>query len=145
MEKSNKVNKEKVRYQFERLCRIVLHGVAVDCYRHMGYRREHETLFSELPEGVLEGFSAEDEYEADQYLFHVCGYEVAVRDGRIAQALNSLTERKREVILLFYFLGMNSTEVAKTLGLSCSTVHGHRVRALEILQEAIENYAERKD
>lgn len=37
-----------IRHRFDRLCQMSLKGEAINYYRHMDYRREHEAMFSEL-------------------------------------------------------------------------------------------------
>ena len=52
-------------------------------------------------------------------------------------ALKKLTERKRDVILLYFFMDMNDVEIAKSMNLVRSTVCEHRKRSLEILKEIL--------
>ena len=80
----------------------------------------------------------EDEYDLDTCIFHVFGYEVEVKDALIAEALNLLTDKKREVMLLAYFLDMSDTEIAKLLNLRQSTIHYHRTSSLKSLKEFLE-------
>lgn len=42
-----------IRHRFDRLCQMSLKGEAINYYRHMDYRREHEAMFSELSEKEL--------------------------------------------------------------------------------------------
>lgn len=69
--------------------------------------------------------------------FQVLEYDIEVRDPRIAMALKKLTERKRDVILLYFFMDMNDVEIAESMNLVCSTVCEHRKRSLEILKEIL--------
>ena len=66
------------------------------------------------------------------------GYDVVVKDALLAEALKALTERKRDVILLSYFMEMNDADIARKLNLVRSTVHEHRTRSLEILKAMLE-------
>ena len=52
-----------IRHRFDRLCQMSLKGEAINYYRHMDYRREHEAMFSELSEKELNrcGYSKGDE------------------------------------------------------------------------------------
>lgn len=67
--------------------------------------------------------------------FKVLEYDIEVRDPRIAMALKKLTERKRDIILLYFFMDMNDVEIAESMNLVRSTVCEHRKRSLEILKE----------
>ena len=61
-----------------------------------------------------------------------------ILDALLAEALKALTERKRDVILLSYFMEMNDADIARKLNLVRSTVHEHRTRSLEILKAMLE-------
>ena len=104
MEESFSCDTERVSHQFDRFCQKILKGEIANYYREIKNRKKHEVSFSDLPEKELENFVVLDEYETDNYLFRVLGYDIEVRDALIAEALGSLSERKREIILLSFFL-----------------------------------------
>lgn len=52
-----------IRHRFDRLCQMSLKGEAINYYRHMDYRREHEAMFSELSEKELNQLFVMDEYQ----------------------------------------------------------------------------------
>ena len=72
--------------------------------------------------------------------FTVHGYDIEVKDTLIAEALQALSERKRNVILLSYFLEMSDADIASER--VRSTVHEHRTRSLEILRKIMEGKAD---
>ena len=84
-----------IRHRFDRLCQMSLKGEAINYYRHMDYRREHEAMFSELSEKELNQLSVMDEYGVENSHFTVHGYDIEVKDNLIAEALQALSERKR--------------------------------------------------
>ena len=131
MEESFSCDTERVSHQFDRFCQKILKGEIANYYREIKNRKKHEVSFSDLPEKELENFVVLDEYETDNYLFRVLGYDIEVRDALIAEALGSLSERKREIILL-------SFEIARALHLVQSTVHAHKKRSLELLRKLME-------
>ncbi len=134
-------SEEGFRHRFDRLCQIALKGEAINYYKHMDYRRKHEILFSELSEKELRELSTLDEYGAENVHFQVQGYDIEVKNTLIAEALQTLTQRKRDVILLSYFMGMSDAEIAREMNLVRSTIHEHRTRSLEILKEVMEGLA----
>lgn len=67
-----------------------------------------------------------------------CEYDVKVKSSLLAEALNALTDRKREVILLSYFMEMSDAAIARKMNLVRSTVHEHRTRSLELLKQIME-------
>lgn len=56
----------------------------------------------------------------------------------IKEALKSLPEKKRNVILLSFFLDMTDTEIAKYMNLVRSTIHHHRTSSLIALKKIME-------
>ena len=53
MEKPSYHDELTIRHRFDRLCQMSLKGEAINYYRHMDYRKEHEAMFSELSEKEL--------------------------------------------------------------------------------------------
>lgn len=112
-----------IRHQFDRLCQMALKGEAVNYYKHMDYRRKHEVAFSELSEKELSKLFTMDEYGTEYHHFEVHGYDIEVKNTLIAEALKELTERKRNVILLSYFMEMSDADIAREMNLVRSTIH----------------------
>lgn len=75
----------------------------------------------------------------DQVQFHVMGYEVVVNDINIAKALQTLPQKKRDVILLSFFLEMSDAEIADLMNLVRSTIYHHRQSSLKSLRKAMED------
>ena len=135
MDQSSSQDELTVRHQFDRLCQLSLDGEAANYYRHMEYRRRHEVNFSDLSERELNRISVMDEYDLGDYHFQVLGYDIEVKDALLAETLQDLTERKRNVVLLSYFLEMSDTEIAREMKLVHSTIREHRIRSLELLKK----------
>lgn len=138
MEQSSSYDETAVRHQFDRKCKLALVGEVVDYDRHMDYRRKHEILFSELSECQAGELSVLDEYNETSYFFKACEYDVRVKGSLLVEALNALTDRKREVILLSYFMEMSDVAIARKMNHVRSTVHEHRTRSLELLKQIME-------
>ena len=125
--------------QFDRLCKMALKGEAVDYHRHMAYLEKHEVMLSELSEHEQNQMFTEDEYSVENQWFRVVDYDIEVKDTLIAEALLALSERKRDVILLSYFMDMSDAEIARKMNLVRCTVREHRVRSLELLRKIMED------
>lgn len=138
MGKSPSQFEETIRHQFDRVCKLALKGEKIDYIRHMEYLRKNEVMLSELSQKELDHLSVEDEYTLESYKFQALNYDIEVKDSLIAEALTSLTKKKREVILLSYFVGMSDAEIARKMKLVRSTVNEHRKRSLEILKKVME-------
>ena len=140
MGKSSSNDELTIRNQFDRICKLALKGEAVDYYRHIAYRQEHEVLLSELSQKEQNRLFTVDEYKAENKCFQVLGYDIEVKDALLAEAIQSLSEKKRKVVLLSYFKDMSDAEIARVMNLVRSTVHEHRRRSLELMKEIMEEY-----
>ena len=55
------------------------------------------------------------EYPCERFCFQVQGYNIPIRNEILANALVKLSEKKRDIILLAYFLDMTDQEIADKL------------------------------
>lgn len=69
MGKSSSNDELTIRNQFDRICKLALKGEAVDYYRHIAYRQEHEVLLSELSQKEQNRLFTVDEYKAENKCF----------------------------------------------------------------------------
>ena len=142
MGKSPSQFEETIRHQFDRICKLALKGEKIDYIRHMEYLHKNEVMISELSQEELNQLFVQDEYDLESFRFQVLNYDIEVKDSSIAEALTLLTKKKRDVILLSYFMGMSDAEIARKMKLVRSTVNEHRRRSLEILKEVMEEKAD---
>ena len=138
MVQSSKEKMRTVRHQFDYFCKKILHGEKVNYEREMEYRGKHEISFSQLTQEELGQLNSMDEYTAEETMFRVLDYDVVVKDDLISEALKTLPEKKRNVILLSFFMDMTDTEIAKRMNLVRSTIHHHRVSSLRTLKKVME-------
>lgn len=144
MEQSSSCDELTIQNQFDRICKLALKGEKVDYLRNINYRQKHEVMLSELSEKELNQLSIMDEYNVENHYFQVLGYDIEVKDALIAEALQSLTEKKRNVILLSYFMEMSDADIAREMNLVRSTIHEHRKRSLEMLKQIMEGNTDEK-
>ena len=138
MEKLSSQDELTVMHQFDRLCQLALDGEAADYFRHLEYRANYEVNFSDMTEQELDSIFVMDEYNLDNSHFQVLGYDIEVKDTLLVEALQALTEKKRNVVLLSYFLEMTDVEIARKMNLVHSTIREHRTRSLELLKKLME-------
>ena len=81
-----------------------------------------------------------DKYTVENKCFRVLGYDIEVKDTLLAEAIQSLSENKRKVVLLSYFMDMSDADIARMMNLVRSTVYEHRKRSLELMKEMMEEY-----
>lgn len=132
------LDKEKLIYQFDTYCKRTLRNERIDYYRQKQYRMNNEIFLSDLEERLLEKYFV----TSDTYMlgdtFTVSGYKIEVYDECLAKALHRLPEKKRTVILMSFYLGMNDTEIGRTLNRAASSIHTRRVSALFMLRKMME-------
>ena len=81
-----------------------------------------------------------DEYAVESYSLIDVQFDAKIKDELLAKAIETLTDRKKEVIFLAYFQGMSDAAIARKLNLVRSTVCEHRTRSLELLKNTMEEY-----
>ena len=65
---------------------------------------------------------------------------LAAEDQRaVLEALRSLPDRQRDVLVLRFYLDLSESEIATTLGIGAGTVKTHTRRGLEALAQQLEN------
>ena len=109
------------RHQYDALAKKTIVGEAKSYRRTLAKRAAREVTFSDLSESELAQLFTMDEYESDYYRFQVSGFDVLVKNELLAEALNALPERKRDIVLLSYFLDMSDAEMRTPLGEITST------------------------
>jgi DNA-directed RNA polymerase specialized sigma24 family protein len=110
----------------------------------MDNRRKREITLSELSEEEFEKFATIDEYFFEYQHFSVLDYDIKVRNELLAEALNDLTDRRRSVVLLSYFLDMSDTDIARRMNLVRSTVNEHKKISIKMLRKIMEKRTNEK-
>ena len=136
--------------QFDSFCKTVLRNEANDYKREQKRLQKHEVCFSELNQEQLKQFKIADEWMQDEWMesaemFHIFEYDIEVKDELLCEALNSLSETKRNVILLSFFIEMKDKEIAKQLNLVPSTIFHHKTSSLQKLKKFIEELENEKN
>lgn len=90
-------DKERIQHQYDALAKKTLVGEAKSHRRTLAKRAAREVPFSDLSESELAQLFTTDEYESDYFRFQVSGFDVLVKNELLAEALNALPERKRDM------------------------------------------------
>ena len=139
-------DKERIQHQYDALAKKTLVGEAKSHRRTLAKRAAREVTFSDLSESELAQLFTTDEYESDYFRFQVSGFDVLVKNELLAEALNALPERKRDIILLIillsYFLDMSDAEIGELLNVVRTTVFRHRKSALAKIKQYLEGKAD---
>lgn len=143
MEQSSFRNKITVMHQYDCLCKMALKSEVINYKKHMAYRQKWEVMLSELSAKELSRLFTMDKYDLETYRFQVLDYDIEVTDTLIAEALHTLTEKKRNVVLLSYFMDMSDADIARKMNLVRSTISEHRKRSLELMRKIMEETNEK--
>lgn len=135
--KLNRREKEIVRRKFCAYCIKVLHGEALNYLAELERQRKREVNFSELLQKDLDALYCCDDYDMADH-FTVMGKQIPVHDEWISEALKKLPAKKREIILMLYFLDMTEKEIADCLKLVQSTIHYHKDDSLRLMRKLME-------
>ena len=73
--------------------------------------------------------------------FEMDGFTVRIENSLLAEALENLDGKKRDVILRYYFLGFDDTEISKILEVNRSTIQRRRHAGLEFIKKFMEEEA----
>ena len=130
-----------VRRQFSSFCKKVIHNAAYD-YKmtHIDKRNLMEIFMDDLYEEDREYLKTMDIYDSDYEHFEVAGMNLKAqfKDERLLHAINNLSARQKEVLLLSVVEEETDTRIAEILNLDRSTVSEHRRKALAQLKKYLE-------
>ena len=124
-----------IRCAFNGFCKRTLKNEAINAQRDIKKQQLYETTFSDLlprEEALLYTYDNYFANDVDEKSFCIAGKEITVK--LLLEALDCLSDEKRDAILLYYFLDMNDSEIAKIRNVSRSTVQYRRKRAFELLR-----------
>ena len=129
---------QRVQNQFGGFCTRVLKNEANRIHNEYARQREMEKNLDAVTPEELEQIAVMDQYFQDDHVFEVLGKQVVVTGDLLADAIAKLPDRKRDIILLTYFLGLTDREISKYLNIVHQTVSKNRIRILKELQEILE-------
>ena len=128
--------------QFDYICKRAMDDERKDYIKALSRQSKRETLFSDMGDYLVSQFATVDNYPSDFHFFTLNDSSVGVESDLLSEALRNLTDKKREIILLYYFMDMNDTEIADLLKLNRSTVYRHRTSGLAFIKEFMEGNEE---
>lgn len=127
-----------IRLQFDTLMKKVIDKTIKNYERSLTRRNKREVLFCELPEIMVQSFPVFDEYDLDVADYDVYGMTAHVCDKELCNALDQLSEKRRNTILLFYFLDMSDIEISELMNITRCTSYTRRMTALRQMKEILE-------
>lgn len=131
------------RYQeqtFDSFTKMVLRNKSIDILREYRRQTEREVPLEDITQAdMYKNASINDTYRLYRKAYSVRNYVVWVYDPVIGELLQHLTPQRREVILLYYFLDFNDSEIARLLRIDNTTVKYRRNTALKLLKKMMED------
>ncbi|WP_039656490.1 sigma-70 family RNA polymerase sigma factor [Clostridium tyrobutyricum] len=121
--------------QFDCLTKKVIKYERSKYYRNISRHLRNEISFSDLLEVELEKFHSVDKYSIEYTAFNVFGMEVQIMDEQLSKVLKVLPDKKRNIILLSYFMDMSDLEIGKLMNLVRSTIYRHRLSILKEIKK----------
>jgi len=113
---------EGIQKQFDSLVKRVVRNTVRNYEKQIRRRGKKEIPFSDLPHFDVECMGVLDKYEYDCVSFDVKGAtQVKVYNEYLVHALNGLKEKKRNIVLMFYFQDLSDENIAKILDINPST------------------------
>ena len=129
---------EHIEYAFRAFCKIVLRHEAMNAWRDLKRKMAREISLDYLMSERYFEPSVMDSYFEKQdkpTVFLVLGTGVIVDDERLARALSRLPKLRREVMLLYYFVGYRDEAIGRLYGRCRSTINHRRNVALKQLRK----------
>ena len=140
---NNEQYREHIERTFNAFCKIVLYHSALGVYKKIRRKQQFEVSLDYLREFDFESVTTTDEYFMKFYVpttFTVRGKTVIVESEQLAAALSRLPEMRREVLLLWYYLGYSDAEIGKICGINRSTIFRRRKKALHLMRKEMEAF-----
>jgi RNA polymerase sigma factor (sigma-70 family) len=123
------------------ICKVAMEDERKDYLKALSRQCKRETLFCDMDDYTVNLFSSEDTYPSHFHTFEMDGFTVRIENSLLAEALESLDGKKRDVILRYYFLGFDDTEISKILEVNRSTIQRRRHAGLEFIKKFMEDEA----
>lgn len=115
--------------KFDRWVRCVIRNYSYSYFRRQNrYYSKNVSLLDE---------SWEDKYFIRQV--SIDDYEVEVSDGILYSSICKLTEKRKAIIMLHYFVGFTDEETGSILDIPRTTVHYNRKQSLKELRKELES------
>ena len=130
-------------HAFDAYCKRVVKNEAINIQLEYDRQSKHEVSFSELSQRELQSLrdlQHVDRYAPDRQIFLVQNMGFEIRDGDLARALSTLTEKRLSIILFSFFMNLKDEQIAKRLQLSRSVVQRNRTSTLEELRKLLEGF-----
>lgn len=122
-------------HTFDSFCKKVLAHEANNGHRDINRRAAIEISMSDLPADAMEQLAVYDDYPWEHTSFPVGDDVVLIKNDRLAEALEAMPEKERDIILMYWFLDMADRDIASSMNMARRTVNRHRQKAYQLLRK----------
>ncbi len=132
--------REYIECTFNGFCKTVLYHAAINAYRDLRRKQQHEVSLDHLREFHIEPTTTDEYFVVYDVptVFSVRGETVIVESELLAKALLRLSEKRREILFLRFYLGYSDIEIGKMLGRCRSSINRRKNYALRLLRKEME-------
>ena len=116
---------------FESFCITSIRNFGRNLDRAAKNRQKHDSTGEESVEYLLGLLSTEDEYTADKFVLEVDGLPCVLENELLYNALLSLPDRERRVLLYDFWYDLKDKEISEKLEVTVRTVYNLRQRAFK--------------
>lgn len=133
-----------VEKKFDYMCRLVLINEKKKYYKEIKNLSDREVSFSDVGNYTISQMATIDSYSVDNYIFRILGLSIEIENELLVGATENLSDKKRTIILLYYFVGLNDSEIAMVLSLKRSTVNRQGNQGLSLIKKYLEVKSDEK-
>ena len=136
---------ESICAMFDSFCVTVIRNYSRNLKRAAENRKKYDATGDEAVEYLIELLTHEDVYEAEQLVLDADGYPCVVESELLYQALQSLPDNQRLVLLYDFWLDLTDKEIAIKMEVTVRTVYNLRQRAFKRIRTYYELHGQGKD
>lgn len=130
---------------FESFCITAIRNFGRNLKRAIKNRQKHDGTGEESVEYLVSLLSTEDVYAADQLVLDVDGLPCVLENELLYNALLTLPDKERRVILYDFWYDLKDKEISEKLEVTVRTVYNLRQRAFKKIRTYYELYGQGRD
>lgn len=117
---------------FDSFCKSVIRNASRNLKRDFAYRRKREITGAE--ETWLDAKECSDTYPCEDFHLREGTFSCCLSNEKLYQAILSLPEQQRIVLILDFWCEWPDTQISNYLGVTARTVYNLRQRAFKAIQ-----------
>ena len=130
---------------FESFCITAIRNYSRNLKRAMRNRQKHDGTGEESVEYLIGLLSSEDKYASEQVVLDVDGLPCELENELLYNALQSLPDQERRVILYDFWYDCKDREISRKLEVTVCTVYNLRQRAFKKIRTYYELHGQGRD